>query len=486
MYHIRAAMILFPAPLFLYECSPKHRELEDYLTWTAKYLGQPYFKVPWDFKIYSHPTKVPSSVDCFRGTQVRGDYHEDSFLNEGPQKLESRPNVKTRGEVSSTHVFAAGITEYEFGKIKSRMALFPNTAIENRIKQSLLPIIQKLFPSRGRTSVLILHRASGADLGGAYPELDTGDSMDQLIDVVSKTLDSSRNYIQPILCGEIDSRGGRAHSIGPYWLHLKPIRKEFDNSITARDIDALFLRYAFELECFHMALGFRSGALDLFSLLGIPTVSIGLRNLIGEDRHNYLAQKIFRRINVKYGLPRHKATAWIRSNYGGFVAESKTDMGVNVLCSPYFLKQAKPPFGVGVVPRKQPANPDAELAERAQLPGRFCAFDGWVLHVGVSVACEKYLGSRRSINRMTPEANDFVINRAYARYCYAADIGKVSDLPRHFAQLKDMEMHDLEAHRDMARQLQEGSVQRYSVVGYQLEADEMWGVLDGLLKGFVE
>lgn len=478
MYHIRAAMILFPAPLFLYECSTKYRELEDYLTWTAKYLGQPYFKVPWDFKIFSDPIKVPSSVDCFRGTQVKGDYDEKSFLNEGPQKLESRPNVKTRGEVSSTHVFAAGITEDEFGEIKSRMALFPNTAIENRIKQSLLPIIQKLFPSRGRTSVLILHRASGANPGGAYPELDTGESMDQLIDVVSKTLDPSRNYIQPILCGEIDRRGGRARSIGPYWNDLKDIRTEFDN--TARDIDALFLRYAFELGHFHMALGFRSGALDLFSLLGIPTVSIGLRNLTGEDRHNYLAQKIFRRINVKYDLPRHKATAWIRSNYGGPRAQSKKDMGVNLLGSPYFIKQ--PPFGVGV-PRNQPANPDAE---RAQLPGRFCVFDEWVLHVGVSVACEKYLGSRRSINRMTPEANDFVINRAYARYCYAADIRKNSDLRQHFAQLKDIEMHDLEAHRAMATQLQEGSVQRYSVVGYQLEADEMWGVLDGLLKGFVE
>ncbi|KAL5346191.1 hypothetical protein ACLOAV_008457 [Pseudogymnoascus australis] len=336
MYHIRAAMILFPAPLFLYECSPKHQELEDYLTWTAKYLGQPYFKVPWDFNIYANSKIVPSSVGCFRGTQVRGDYHEDPFLNESPQKLEPRPNVKTRGEVSSTHVFAAGITDYEFGKIKSRMALIPNTAIENRIKQSLLPIIQKLFPSRGRTSVLILHRASGADLGGAYPELDTGNSMDQLIDIVSKTLDSSRNYIQPILCGNIGSRGGLTPSIGPYWIDLKLIRTEFDNSITARDIDALFLRYAFELGCFHMALGFRSGALDLFSLLGIPTVSIGLRNLIGEDRHDYLAQKIFRRINVKYDLPRHKATAWIRSNYR---TESKADVGVNVLCSRSFLNK---------------------------------------------------------------------------------------------------------------------------------------------------
>ncbi|KFY88812.1 hypothetical protein V500_06107 [Pseudogymnoascus sp. VKM F-4518 (FW-2643)] len=479
-------MILFPAPLFLYDCSSKYQELENYLTWTAKYLGQPYFKVPWDFHIYSNPKIAPSSVGCFRGTQVRGDYHEDSFLNEGSQKLEPRNNVKTRSEGSSTHVFAAGITEYEFGEIKSRMALFPNTAIENRIKQSLLPIIQKLFPPRGRTSVLILHRASGADVGGAYPELDTGHSMDQLINIVSETLDSSRNNMQPILCGEIDSRGSTL-SIGPYWLDLKRIRAEFDNTITARDIDALFLRYAFELGYFHMALGFRSGALDLFSLLGIPTVSIGLRNLIGEDRHNLLAQKIFRRINVKYDLPRHGATAWIRSNYGGFTAESTGDVGVNVLCSPFFLKQAKLPFGVRV-PRKKPLNPDAERAERAELPGQFCAFDEWVLKVGVSVACEKYLGSRRSMSRMTPEANDFVINRAYARYCYAADIGKGSDLHPHFAQLKEKEMRALAAHRDMARGslLQEGSVQRYSVEGYQLEADEMWGVLDGILNGIAK
>ncbi|KFY69296.1 hypothetical protein V496_00362 [Pseudogymnoascus sp. VKM F-4515 (FW-2607)] len=358
---------------------------------------------------------MPSSVGCLRGTQVRGDYHEDPLLNEGPQKLESRPNVKTRGEVSSTHVFAAGITEHDLYFLLSKNCFQAEAAPQSS------SCTEPQAPTPEAHIRSLTQATQWTNSSTSYPKRST-----RLETIYSQS------------CAATSVAEAASHPpSGPYWVDLKRIRTEFDNSITARDTDALFLRYAFDLGCFHMALGFRSGALDLFSLLGIPTVSIGLRNLIGEDRHDYLAQKIFRRINVKYDLPRHKATAWIRSNYR---TESKADVGVNVLCSPFFLKQAKLPFGAGVESRNKPLNEDAELEECPKLPGSFCDFDKWVLQVGVSIACEKYLGSRRSINRMTPEANDFVINRAYARYCYAADIGKVSDLPRHFAQLKEMEM----------------------------------------------
>ena len=59
-----------------------------------------------------------------------------------------------------------------------------------------------------------------------------------------------------------------------------------------------------------MVVGFRSGVLDLFIFLGIPTLSIGLKNLVGEACYAKLAKAEFLRQNIQYLVSRHSDTKW--------------------------------------------------------------------------------------------------------------------------------------------------------------------------------
>ena len=62
-------------------------------------------------------------------------------------------------------------------------------------------------------------------------------------------------------------------------------------------------------EHYSPVLGFRSGALDLFTFLGVPAVSILLRNLVGNLHHNDIPKNKFKRIKCEYDAPRHTSTA---------------------------------------------------------------------------------------------------------------------------------------------------------------------------------
>jgi hypothetical protein len=94
-----------------------------------------------------------------------------------------------------------------------------------------------------------------------------------------------------------------------------------EKDVTKRDVEAYFLYWASqenkEKQYFKMAVELRSGVMDLFTFMGIPTVSIGLRNMVGEDRHAFLAGKGFKRVNAQYDLPRHPTTAYVENRFGG-------------------------------------------------------------------------------------------------------------------------------------------------------------------------
>jgi hypothetical protein len=492
MYAIRAAMTLLPGPLFIYDSSDKTQDLETYLCRTAWNLGQDYFTVPWNYTEYSAPGAInyPSKIaNCTlgigNGTDGNG-YKSAPLGHEYQHMLLYRKDFKLRSEANASRAFATGISDGNFKKIKESMALFPNRSVEAKIKEMLQPIVVSLFGKpTAQNTVLVVHRDSGAVGGatpGAYPELDTGHALEQILEVVSSTASSSGGPLRPVMCGSVASTS-KAYSIGEYWLQLSSVRAAYkdDPNVTKRDIEALFLLTAYEMNCFQLVVGFRSGAVDLFTLMGIPSVSIGLRYLVGEDRHDYLAQSIFRRVNVKYDLPRHKATAWIRSKHAAFGSH------VNVLYSPYWAMTGDPN---GVNPKDLRPMPSTVFTQelqdkaRAELPGPFGGFDNWVFEVGLNIACEKFIhGWGHTTERITPEANDFIINTAYARYCYPAALSKQMDkLPAHFKELQELELIDLGSHQKMVIELQEGSIQRYSVMGYKLEADEMWGRLKPIMK----
>jgi hypothetical protein len=98
--------------------------------------------------------------------------------------------------------------------------------------------------------------------------------------------------------------------------------------------------------------------------LGIPSVSIGLRNMVGEDRHLFLAKAVLGRTNVIYDQPRHPLTAWMQGRDN-----------LNYFFSPFWADPtALTPKGIKTTPRTKPADAAAALALQKQFaPGRFAS-----------------------------------------------------------------------------------------------------------------
>ncbi|KAJ5662452.1 uncharacterized protein N7477_010068 [Penicillium maclennaniae] len=140
---------------------------------------------------------------------------------------------------------------------------------------------------------------------------------------------------------------------------------------------------------YHMVVGFRSGGLDLFTLMGIPTLSIGIRFLVGEDRHELLATQLFRRLNVQYDMPRHQLTAWLQGR--PIKRKFSTDpvtFEPDYIHSPYWM--APPPDNLLFPPQPaKPASADTEIALRRVDTAPFTEFDKWTFEAGLRVACER-------------------------------------------------------------------------------------------------
>ncbi|KAI9655100.1 MAG: hypothetical protein M1821_005583 [Bathelium mastoideum] len=176
------------------------------------------------------------------------------------------------------------------------------------------------------------------------------------------TAKDSKSF-RTISCGNKDAVSG-IPNIGEYWADLTVPSGE-----TARDVEAYFL-----------------DALDLFTFLGIPTVSIGLRNMIGEFRHELLAKEAFKRVNVQYDQPRHNATAYIKP---------KIKDSLPQLSSPLWSGDA--PDGVK---KRDAGNNDDKRRQQAEKPSSFTAFDKIVLEAGLKIASEKHLKWIKSIQSL--------------------------------------------------------------------------------------
>lgn len=168
----------------------------------------------------------------------------------------------------------------------------------------------EIFPKleEGERGALVMFRDTGAN-GGPYPELDSGKAIEQLAKLVKD------QGFTPVICGKpqifeyFGEWNEKPHTIKEYYNELHDIKSnaKVKSKASERDIDALFMKQAFEDGKFKLVLGFRSGALDLF--IGIPTVSITLKGLEGnKERHDLLKGNNFQRLNIEYNMPRHKTT----------------------------------------------------------------------------------------------------------------------------------------------------------------------------------
>ncbi len=215
-------------------------------------------------------------------------------------------SVQVLTESDATDIIT-GTPGKAFGDLASAMACIPPP-----MSGLIDAAVDEVFKGIPGDAALIMHRDSG-QTGLVYPELDSGGALTQLAEMVRQ-----RN-LTPVVCGASEPIKGLL-GIGRYWDNLAAIPKQsgiklpIENpNLYKRDIEAQFMLQAYRKGKFKAVVGFRSGAVDLFTLLGIPTISISLRDIIGEGRHGKFSNDPrWKRTNIQYGIPRNTVTKRVK------------------------------------------------------------------------------------------------------------------------------------------------------------------------------
>ena len=365
MYHFRAAMQISKYSVVLYDSSTETKQLEDYLKKSTLKNKKQIWVVPLTGESLSSTTKPTSFTGCLLDGKAVDD-----------EKSIERRKLAIHSESGSTRIIAERSTLPS--EVSKNMAILTDAS-----KKTLDSKFEGLFKNtwkitRDEPTILSLYRNTGTK-GGVYPELDTGDALKEINEIVKKIPVKNKKSLRTISCGNKDAGSG-IPSIGEYWMNLKDL---VPTGETARDVEAYFLEWAFKKNYYQMAIGFRSGPFDLFTFLGIPTVSIGLRHMIGESRHGLLAKEGFKRVHVQYDQPRHDTTAYVKPRHRNALPQ---------LSSPFWSDSA--PDGVK---KRDVPNDEGKKKKQAEKPSSFTAFDKIVLEVGLKIAAEKYLQWTKSI-----------------------------------------------------------------------------------------
>jgi len=393
MYHIRAALtasanIGKPRCVLLYDCTKDLTEqLEDYLVQAveqiniAKKIQTHIVRVSWGFDQLKDETAKPTRGLCLLNRSEEVKAEDLVFL--------TKLGYNTEG--GATSLFCKALLQPNSG-LPLDMAMVGDKAQVTALYQDFQKVqavsapdfATPVFEAKAAKTkaVLVLHRDSGQQ-GGPYPELDTGKALKDILAVIDKQPSFQGVKLVPVVCGRVAQKDVSPwHSTGEYWKRLKPLVKKY--SLPDRSVDTAFLWWAYNtMGFFDMVIGFRSGALDLFTFMGIPTVSIGLRNMVGETRHELLANPMYKRINVQYNFPRHNATGWVIDHASTATTRPET----HLLHSPWWKDSAP----TAVQPRQVPASEAGKVALMAQEPAGFSGFDIWTFEVGLRLAAERYL-----------------------------------------------------------------------------------------------
>lgn len=158
MYHIRAAMALEPHPLCLYDCPSKPNDL-------MAYLGK------------SRSASSARSISEDPATSFQ------TTLNWKVLAGQSAPSPEYRkvtfpiiSESGATDIFSANMSMGTSGPNVSAAMAIVDANIKPIVEASMGKNLQAIFPPQGpkMKTVLVLHRDTGTQAGGIYPELDSG------------------------------------------------------------------------------------------------------------------------------------------------------------------------------------------------------------------------------------------------------------------------------------------------------------------------
>lgn len=464
MYHLRAAMAVNPLPLILVEYTTAAKEdrnvkqLVDYLTSLAIKSGQDVFLTPWTADELTALTAYkPLPKDKAEGCLL---WHARTM-----NRFETPKNFTARLVIQEKEFNA---TEYIKHNV-SNMATITNAMAEIDLKDHTA-MLDRLFAENEQNPdtaifpqppadnsvqrVLVLHRDSGKS--GVYPEYDTGEALIELLTMLESITDKGvpNNRLKAVICGDVRSME-EWPSTGPYWHKLKNL--SFDpekNGVPQRAFEAYFFQWAYRTGRFSMAVGFRSGALDLFTFLGVPTVSIAVQYGVGEIRHAMLALPAqLKRLNVQYDLPRHKATAWRK--YRGPRATTLPALLKDCFESPYW--KSEPPLDVvstGVARKTAIQLSKEEMREMLEVaPSGFHAFDRRTVDLGLRVACSKFLMWPAMVVRSFGQGQyEGIITATDLRLSVPSDF-MMRDKFR--AAVKKEDLAELELRKTMMKNLQE-------------------------------
>ena len=387
MYHVRAAMLLEPRHLLVYGCTEKTKDLTEYLRRSVS-SEKTMFLTGWSWEMLS------GSKDPI------GTGHDKRKF-----KVFSESNATTiiRGKIDS---------EKAASDLARRMIIIDQKHREE-IRQYLESLCEKLFQTSTK-AVLIQCRDTGTK-GGIYPELDSGvESVRQIAQYVGNVSQT----LQVVLCGnteKIDNFAG----IGEYFKLIESSKWPSESN---RDIEAFFLQIAFEKKYFSMVIGFRSGGLDLFTFLGVPSVSISIRQMVGEHRHGEIAlNRHLKRWNIQYELPRHVTTRYF-------------GLRRDLLGSPWWKFD------------KSKAPTDADKDKQHILPTGFHKYDSEIVKIGIYNAIIVFLECRH-VPTIKPVIQSRVFSNSKCRPCFYSDI-KRGDLRGFFVGQKEKEDDDFTARKN--------------------------------------
>ncbi|RYP11823.1 hypothetical protein DL767_011438 [Monosporascus sp. MG133] len=433
MYHLRAAMQLEGKgySLVLYEAdiskNSKTEDTQDYLKHSATRNGKHFFFAPWDYNKICGEAE-PQEKD-FANCCLDGDPYDGKDI----KKL----TPKAYGEFGSTQLIAEASKSNGLpDSIREGMFL-----LTSETKKYLQGKFDDMFETEwniqpddaSKSTILVVARDAGRSPDGVYPELDTGTGISTIRRIVEKTPLNGGCKLAVISCGSTSE--SHRTGIGEYWLKLPTVEQIKEDTgekgVTKRDVEAYFLYWASqentEKQYFKMAIGLRSGVMDLFTFMGIPTVSIGLRYMVGENRHALLAGKGFKRVNAQYDLPRHPTTAYVDNKFGGHP----------LLNSPYW--DGKAPGSATTARRPSPEELKEDEKRRTSMKEKpledFSEFDKYVVEVGVRLACQAYIEWPISVEITTGEFPG-VMTTHDARFCYVIEEG---DVKQQLSQRKEID-----------------------------------------------
>jgi hypothetical protein len=406
-------------------------ELEDYLSHSVQRNGKNVFITPWTFEELSSSEDHPPK--SFTGCSLNGKTYYGQDDNGEPIK---RRKVVKYGATDAT-IFIANEGRL-LPEVSAGMAILQLTypSLEH-LEEKFKTIWEERWGIKpGDNTILVIARDTGtSSVSGVCPELDTKASFEELKSIIE----------------ELPPKGNDNLKAAPFYgVGFYPLAKFHETRREVRrDLEAYFLKWAYKNDYYKMAVGFQSGALDLLTFMGVPTVSIGLRKMIGEERHGLLAGKGFRRVNILYDQPRHVTTAFNKDP-----RHTPKEPLPPVIRSPFWEAGSLLQSPDDVIRKRGTLSKKEKQTLQAKTPHPFAQFDRVVVNFGLRIAVKAYIGWPSSIKTLKGSLPHVVDTHA-ARFCYLEGV----DLSQHLSDQERLDRDDISKRRtklsDVKNTLQE-------------------------------